>query len=314
MKYFGLYLIEKGLISEDSLVKALVQQIQETPSVVKICFENKLLKPSDILMILSAQQELQIDFINAAKSLHLWTDKIQDAVDNKLSYERTPIGHILLKMNAIEMTSLTKALDEFLSKRQPEGKVKSITPGSEKIDTAKTEMTTVDKQDQQKLNTESKPVESKTANIEPIVELDFQFNQIDSIMLDEFKDFFSDAKLEELKNVVDMLNNQDLDLGQKSAFLTEMLNQFHVLKGVAVCVRAPMTEKALGLIEDFAKKAINDTQMCQSDQILTISKSLEKIKNIRDIVVLTNSEEQYWNKNASDVVKWFSSLEKLKAG
>lgn len=111
-----------------------------------------------------------------------------------------------------------------------------------------------------------------------------------------------------------MLNNQDLDLGQKSAFLSEMLNQFHVLKGVAVCVRAPMTEKALGLIEDFAKKAINDTQMCQPNQILTISKSLEKIKNIRDIVVLTNSEEQYWNKNASDVVKWFSSLEKLKAG
>lgn len=323
MKYFGLYLIEKGLISEETLVKALTQQIQETPSVVKICYEHKLLKPSEILTILSAQQDLQVDFINAAKSLHIWTDKIQDAVDNKLSYERTPIGHILIKMNAIEMTSLTKALDEFLSKRQPEGKVRSVTPGSEKVIVEKSVQTdnSIDLTNQkvasptETQNSSSIPSSSSgNSSTQPILELDFKFNQIDSIMLDEFKDFFSDAKLDELKNVVDMLNNSGLDDSQKSSFLTEMLNQFHVLKGVAVCVRAPITEKALTLIEEYAHKAMENIQLCTENQISTVSKSIEKIKNIRDVVVLTKSEEQYWNKNAADIVNWFTNLESLKAG
>lgn len=317
MKYFGLYLIEKGLISEDTLVNALTQQIQETPSVVKICFENKLLSSSDILTILSAQQDLQVDFINAAKSLHLWTDKIQEAVENKLSYERTPIGHILIKMNAIEMTSLTKALDEFLSKRQPEGKVKSITPGSEKVSNEKnnsSDLIEIVNANPKKIDNSLNESSNHNSTSVPIIELDFKFNQIDPIMLDEFKDFFSDAKLDELKNIVEMLNNEGLDETQKTAFLSEMLNQFHVLKGVAVCVRTPITEKALTLIEEYAHHAISNIKLCQQNQISTMSTSIDKLRNIRDIVVLTNSEEQYWNKNASEVVKWFTNLESLKAG
>jgi len=123
-KFFGEFLIEKGIISNDNLVEVLVEQIAATPPLCQLVFDKKILPPSSIFSAFRYQQENQVEFMQACKALGLWSGEVQEKTNRYLEEIRKPLGQLLVKKGYIDLKKLTKMLDEFLSQMSMEPQAK----------------------------------------------------------------------------------------------------------------------------------------------------------------------------------------------
>jgi hypothetical protein len=114
-KYFGEFLVERGIITKDNLVDALVEQVSSTPPLCQIVFENNILDSQKLFEVFRHQQDYSSDFISSCKNLGLWSQEIQTKINSCLDELRKPLGHILVSRGWIDLKKLTHMLDEFLS-------------------------------------------------------------------------------------------------------------------------------------------------------------------------------------------------------
>ncbi len=114
-KYFGEFLVERGIITKDNLVDALVEQVSSTPPLCQIVFENNILDSQKLFEVFRHQQDYSSDFISSCKKLGLWSQEIQTKINSCLDELRKPLGHILVSRGWIDLKKLTHMLDEFLS-------------------------------------------------------------------------------------------------------------------------------------------------------------------------------------------------------
>ena len=115
-KFFGNFLVERGLITTDQLVQALIEQARALPPVFQVVYERGHLPTDQWLKVFELQVREHIDFAVACQRLGLWTPELASVVHNELQRTRIPLGHLLLKAKAIDLSNLTKALDEYLSR------------------------------------------------------------------------------------------------------------------------------------------------------------------------------------------------------
>lgn len=278
-KYFGHYLVEKKIISEEQLANALVEQINSLPSIVKIIFDNKLLSAQQILKIISLQADKKVETKQACIELGLWSDSIENSILTYTNQIRPPLGHLLIKHSAIDLTKLTKALDEYLSEKTTEPSVPvNVTP-------------------------------SKT-----VMAIEFNFNPIDTSFIIEFSDFFSDAKLNEVENIVDMLMNSNIPDDQQLAFVVEVFNLVHTLKGVVTFAKLPLLEKLYERLENCLQKIINNKLAVPAEKITIYSICLKIIvtsKLLRECVRKDRMEKNYYDQNKDHIQLLLNEMNQL---
>ena len=114
-KYFGEFLVEKGVITEENLVDALIEQLANTPPLCQVIHQKNILSSSKIFEAFRFQQDNQVEFMQACKAIGAWTQEVQDKAFNSLDDIRKPLGHILVSKGLIDLKKLTNMLDEFLS-------------------------------------------------------------------------------------------------------------------------------------------------------------------------------------------------------
>ena len=139
-KYFGEFLVEKGVISQENLVEALVDQIASTPPLCQVIVQKKILTTAKVFEAFRFQQDHQVEFMQACKSIGAWTQEVQDKTFSAIDDIRRPLGHILVSKDLIDLKKLTNMLDEFLSQLAitPTPQAKPITPThAPAIETAK---------------------------------------------------------------------------------------------------------------------------------------------------------------------------------
>lgn len=115
MKLFGEYLIDKGIISKGDLVKALIIQLESTPSVTEAVYKNGLRNTDEFFEIFQIQFKKKTGFIEAARELGLWDDKVQSSVEKYIASTRIPLGEILVQTGLAEIETISHALDDFLA-------------------------------------------------------------------------------------------------------------------------------------------------------------------------------------------------------
>lgn len=116
-KLFGEYLVQKSLITEEQLLDALIAQIEEQDSVVKIVRDLNLMNTNEVLQVLKAQVVSQRSFLDSAKDLGFWNQGKVEKIFNYMSAQRTPLGEILLKKKILDIGKLTSALDEYFGEK-----------------------------------------------------------------------------------------------------------------------------------------------------------------------------------------------------
>jgi hypothetical protein len=217
MKLFGEYLIEKGVVTEQALLSALVEQIKQTPSVCEIVFHDALVPPAELLKALTIQSKKQISFVDACKELGLWNEQIMESVKTKTSALRTPVGQILVKQGAASFDALTHALDDFL------GDIEKPETQAAKVEKTPTE------------EAQSAPAQTTTPTI-------------DLGIVNDYCEIFSTDKKKELES----LASGELNLES----LQKINEYFHVIAGAARFIGAQTSEKCLSETEDVLASAI----------------------------------------------------------
>jgi hypothetical protein len=114
-KYFGEFLVEKGVITEENLVDALIEQLANTPPLCQVIHQKNILSCAKIFEAFRFQQDNQVEFMQACKAIGAWTQEVQEKAFNSLDDMRKPLGHILVSKGLIDLKKLTNMLDEFLS-------------------------------------------------------------------------------------------------------------------------------------------------------------------------------------------------------
>lgn len=117
-KYFGQFLVEKKIITEDILVEALIKQLRTSKMFFEVLYEKKNLNASAVLKVFEEQQKNDIDFRSAAKNLELWKEDYDSMIEHELKISRTPLGQILVEQGLIDLKQLTLFLDEFLATKK----------------------------------------------------------------------------------------------------------------------------------------------------------------------------------------------------
>lgn len=127
-RFFGEYLVQKGVIKSEALVSALIEQMARLPLVSQIVFDNKWISADKLMKIFHLQQERGMDFTMACRELGFWDEKLSLAVDEYLNKERVPVGQILVQRGEIDIKTLTKSLDDFLAQAEVHEVSKPTTP------------------------------------------------------------------------------------------------------------------------------------------------------------------------------------------
>lgn len=133
VKLFGEYLVEKGVVTAEQLVAALMEQLCSTPLVAEVVFAHKLLGVGDFLRTMAHQHRSGLNFQAAAESLDLWTPAIEAAVLGHIRAVRKPLGEVLVEMEVLSLNDLTSSLDayvEYCGRERDESKMDSAMRGA----------------------------------------------------------------------------------------------------------------------------------------------------------------------------------------
>ena len=125
MNLFGEYLVEKQLIKEEQLLEALIKQAEEQPPVAKVVRDLGILDQAEILKCIKEQTLTFCSFVDAAKKRGVWKEEFSERLTSDLAGKRTPLGEMLVRANCLDLSALTKALDEFFGDRQRKGSDKA---------------------------------------------------------------------------------------------------------------------------------------------------------------------------------------------
>lgn len=132
-KPFGQYLLENGVVDLQSLLEALIEQQEHTPTPASIVFKHKLLPADKLFAVLNLQNERSIGFRDSCRALGLWTDDIESRVMSAVNQARRPLGQILVMRGKATFQDITKALDQYVWEltRGKDGGAGSVQPAIE---------------------------------------------------------------------------------------------------------------------------------------------------------------------------------------
>jgi hypothetical protein len=231
VKFFGEYLVDKGIISDDQLVQTLIEQSKVTPLAIEIAYQKKIFSPAVLLTITKTQMEKRIDFKTACKEMKLWTSQIETDIESAIHSSRTPIGHLLVKKGLTDLVAITKAMDDFLSRATaPVSQETAPAPASAAAPAATTA-------------TATKAVPA-----------------FSNIFLDELLHFFSETKANTLteyfKNVSQTAQTSEFYLGNIKPVLTEV----HMLRGLMKTLKFEQVDQMAQMYEMYTIRLL-DTKL-----------------------------------------------------
>ena len=114
MRNFCEYLVQTNAISTAQLVQAMMKQLELTPGLCQLIADSAALDEAEMHQVFSRQFASGGTFRSACEDLGLWTDKVEKAVRHQLEEKRPGIYEILLREGFIEVSDLTRNLDEFI--------------------------------------------------------------------------------------------------------------------------------------------------------------------------------------------------------
>lgn len=282
MKYFGQYLVSKGIISEELLTDALIEQLSDLPSVVGIVRKKNLLSSSQLLAVFACQTEKQLEFKQACADLGIWNNEINDTVKKELEGLRVPLGQILIKKGATDLQTITKALDEFLSR------VEAPAVDS-KVPTAPAPKT----------KSEAPVVVEASAPQPTPISTGATDSQIDVVLLDEFVSFLTDERLQNFRSLFVELDGSNGPLSSESLneHLKQLFTGFRSLRGLLKFVHLEKTGALVSRIEMLTFRAIEQSARGDAHLVSTLSElgkiGVELLAALKVILVQHRSEEPW---------------------
>jgi hypothetical protein len=291
VKYFGEYLVTKGICSEDQLIDALIEQSKFTPMAIEVAFKKKLIPSKDILKASQVQIEKKVDFKTACLELKLWTNEINLAIENGIHSARKPIGHILIQKGITDLPSITKAMDDFLSRKEA--------PSNPALAASSVSA--------------SKPTLQKTSS--PGKDSAISTN----IFLEEFLNYFSETKMKDVVFRLNKLANKDLTSDICLSILKDVLTEIHIIRGLTKMLKLEKIDQMNQMYEMYSIRLI-DTK-CTPDYFQFLptfsqlgKELLDELKSFSKFLSENPNDqtpENSWHKNDQQAARHTSLFQKI---
>lgn len=111
--YIGKYLIDRGLISEADVIKALQYQSEMTPSFIDMACKKSMLDIKDAYGILTYQVETDLSFEEAALRGRFLTKEQIVSVNNEREASIPKIGDVFVHLNMIDKAVFACEVEKF---------------------------------------------------------------------------------------------------------------------------------------------------------------------------------------------------------
>lgn len=280
MKYFSDFLIKKGTVKPQDIVEAFLKQITSMPAIPQVIYDRKLLTEEQILIAFNTQHEEQIDFLSACKKNGFWSLSQQELLDKVYNEVREPMGHYLVQKGKVDLKTLVKALDEFLSQASQPPKVDNPTS------------VTVVAAPPQGIVTIPHPSTSQNA-------LAFNINPISSSAALELSTYFTDVKINEMENIIQLVS-QNISVKEVAhEFLQDLLKGLQSLKGLARFGKAEVMDhicnSMITLLSGFMRVPALKNQDSGKNFSESLKSGLILLKEIRNSIATQGHEGAFWN-------------------
>ena len=278
-KYFGEFLVEKGVISQENLVDALIEQIATTPPLCQVIYQKKILPTTKVFEIFRYQQDQQVEFIQACKSLGVWTKEVQDRAFETIDELRKPLGHILVSKGLIDLKKLTHMLDEFLSQL-------ASAPVSAPV-----------------------PMQNTTPEVKasipaPSISLDDLPENIQPGILMELEETFDEKKRKMIRVALSLVkDNAGSDMAICKKLMQDVFKIVHGLNGLLAMLALDKVSEILTAMEAYLSSVQGKIQDRPKDQMISdteiLTKAIDLVWNLRVSIMTHATERAFFQEKAN---------------
>jgi hypothetical protein len=254
--YFGEFLIEKKIISEEQLLDALVFQLEHLPSFLRVLREEKVFSPEDLFRLIQTQLENDTDLITVIKNEKKLDEKRLDDLYQKQFLKRKMLGSVLVELKIVQQTDIEKSLHEFLRVKdtlpKKEKTIPVATPAPTKVVEVEISQAALDSLRELGM-TEDLPASAPAVN--KVVEVEISQAALDSlrelgitedlpiaaltkvvtnnILIEEFLGKYSEKMFNKQKKILEILNQSLKDESDISNYFNSLYGDLLFLKGAA---------------------------------------------------------------------------------
>ncbi|KJR42363.1 Cyclic nucleotide-binding domain protein [Candidatus Magnetoovum chiemensis] len=111
--FFGKYLIEKNLVTEEDILEALDFQKRNRPDFEKLAIKRSLLNMKQVFEILIYQADSDLSFEQAAQRKGYLSSKDVELIHNMIGEKKVFIGETLVQLGKISLDTLNTELLNF---------------------------------------------------------------------------------------------------------------------------------------------------------------------------------------------------------
>lgn len=325
MKYFGEFLVSKKIISEEILADILVEQHKNVPSVLEIVHKKRLVNASELLKALAWQTENQGEFKTALQNIQKWTPELETSIRTELETQRVPLGHLLIKKGVTDLVTITKALDEFLSRKEEvaPAATKAAAPSIvESISEPSSEPVITELKAENLSEPKAENLSEPLAAAPPLTEAAAAVGDapaetvaaspalIDPILLEEFLGYLTEERLRELKALVEPLNDYHDVPDMVIPILKEVVVVAHSIKGLMRCIQIKKAEAMVNTFENAVVKALaqaKDNKVEGNKEMVQFGlMMIDQLGLLRQSLIQNKSEEP-WVAQAQEFLKKWSA-------
>lgn len=290
--YFGEFIIEKGIVNQEQVLSALMKQIETVPSACEIVYKNNLLNKDQVYQAINYQSKNKMGFVEACKKLDYWNEDVEKQVVTLVNKSRPPLGQILVSDGCVDLETLTKALDEFLSQVEAQSETAESkpheAPSPEPVDSTPTPTSIEDA--------------PKEAPAEAPEKSSDEFRKLDSGLVEDFLQLFESEKIDMILEKMNQLDQGDF-LEKLKENLTPVVDEVHRLKGFAQFLKLQKNVQILTESEEILADLLQtssppsaETANKVKDAILA---AMGIVSELKESVKQNLTEENYFKEEAN---------------
>jgi hypothetical protein len=344
--FFGEYLVEKKIIDEKQLVKALIEQFKSIPSLLQVIHDNNALDEQSLVKVLNLQFQDKSDIISAIQKMNaLPVEKLTELIKTQISFKK-PLGEVLVDLKFANVSDVRTGLEQYITTLgdidetpiisetagvQVASSIEPVAVASPESDTGSAvnsaaleslrELGMLDEDALAELKNDTTGETTALAQSEPAGELDgLNSGTVDSNFVSELERSFSEKKYFKLKKIITIIEKSIDSDDDTNNYLNSLYLEFHNIKGIFSLVDSKI---CITLLDPFEEKMEKIFKLSKDDVKKWASSKLENIKPLADILwevrntIVENSSEGKLSTNndfISNYKKLLDNIQQLDKG
>jgi hypothetical protein len=317
--FFGEFLLMKNIISEEQLLDALIFQVENLPSFLRVLKEEKLLSSSEIVRIIQKQLLKKTDIVSILREENIVDEPTIKKLYQRQVEGRKMLGRALVELKMIEQSVIEKMLFEFLQ-------IKDNLQKNIQQESAEKTKESVKETVDEKVTEKKSNLEISDAALESMKELGLSIEEFlspskkiettfveneSSLLVDKFLNIFNEKMKNKFIKVFSFISQSIKDESNISNYFNTLYRDLHVMKEAALQAELTLSGSLIGEWEAIVEKKMtldNDhLSGWTSDSLPLMDEAINYLWEIRELISFEKNEDSI--KNTTELYEKYLALQ-----